>query len=88
MTLAPLAIRPVRVKVAPRDGTARGRISALRAGVHRYAVVGRARLETPIGERRIGFHHEIRGEAVAATGTVTGSAVPAVAPSGAGALPP
>jgi hypothetical protein len=88
VTLAPLAIRPVRVKVAPTDGTARGRISALRAGIHRYAVVGRARLETPIGERRIGFRHEIRGEAAATDGAVTGAAVPAVAPAGAGALPP
>lgn len=88
VTLAPLETRPVRVKVPPTDAGARARISELRAGIHRYAIVGRARMETPIGERRIGFRHEIRGEAVAATGAVTGSAAPAVAPGGAGATSP
>jgi hypothetical protein len=69
VALAPAAIQPVRLKVTPADAPARERISALRAGLHRYAITGRARLDTPIGERRIGFQHEIRGEAAAAPGS-------------------
>jgi hypothetical protein len=67
VTLAPIAVRPVRLKVPPLDGQARGHITALREGMHRYGIAGRARLDTPIGERRIGFQHEIRGEAAAQT---------------------
>ena len=63
VTLAPIATRPVRIKVPPVDAAARNRIAALRAGIHRYAISGRARLDTPIGERRIGFHQEIRAKA-------------------------
>ena len=37
--------------------------------MHRYAIEGRARVDTPIGERRIGFEHEIRGEAASASGS-------------------
>lgn len=72
VTLEAIAVRPVRVRVPPLDAQARGRIAGLRAGVHRYAVAGRARLETPIGERRIGFKHEIRGEAEAAAASPGG----------------
>lgn len=68
VTLAPIATQPVRVLVVPIDAPARERISGLRTGLHRYAITGRARLQTPIGERRIGFQHEIRGEAAAMSG--------------------
>ena len=61
VTLAPIATRPVRIMVPPADDRARSRIAGLRNGSHRYAVAGRARVDTPIGERRIGFEHEIRG---------------------------
>lgn len=65
VTLRPITVHPVRVKVPPADAEAAGRVADVRQGTHRYGVVGRARLDTPIGERRVGFAHEIRGEAVA-----------------------
>jgi len=73
VTLGPIATRAVRLKVPPI------RIAGTRSGTHRYGIVGRARLETPIGERRIGFHEEIRGEA-APTGAGAAPAAGATAP--------
>lgn len=81
VTLAPITTRPVRVKVPPVDAAARGRIGALRAGVHRYGIAGRARLDTPIGERRIGFSQEIRAEAEAGSPTDAGSPTEADSPA-------
>jgi hypothetical protein len=59
--LRPIMNQPVRIMVPPRDDDARTRLAAIRAGrPHSYAVRGRARVETPIGLRRIGFEEEIR----------------------------
>lgn len=79
VTLGPIATRAVRLKVPPNDAEARTRIAGTRSGSHRYGIVGRARLDTPIGERRIGFREEIRGEA-APTGAGAAPAAGATAP--------
>lgn len=70
VTLRSRMVQPVRVKVPPADQQARVRLHALASGTHSYVVEGRARIETPLGERRIGFSEEIRG-------TVAATAAPA-----------
>lgn len=63
LTLHGGSVQPVRIMVPPAGESARGRIARMQRGTHRYAILGRARVETPIGERRVGFQQELTATA-------------------------